>query len=82
MQQVVLAMFAAQQQEPVMLDGPSQGGVGAGELQLPVGKEPRKSASSAVHALLARVLQRPPAATQLFDLGVKWGYGRLCSDLE
>merc|ERR1712185_813248 len=74
-QQVVLAMFSAQQQTPVVLAGPSQGGMSAGDLQLPAGKEPRKAISSAVHSLLARVLQRPPATTQLLDLGAKGGTG-------
>ena len=53
-----------QQQTPVVMAGPSQGGMGAGELQLPAGKETRKAVSSAVHSLLARVLQRPPATSR------------------
>ena len=72
-QQVVLAVYAAQQQTPVVLVGAAQGGAGTEELQLPSGSEPRKSGSSVVHALLGRVLRRPPAATQLIDLGVKDG---------
>ena len=42
---------------------------------MPLGPLALWDVSSSVHALLAQVLQRPPAATQLLDLGAKGGTG-------
>ena len=72
---VVLVAFAAEQQVPMVLVGASQKGGSEPGLQLPVGGEARKSVSSLSHALLTRVLQRPPQVEQLLDLGVKGDTG-------